>query len=835
MKEFKLLEYLSLRNVDLSQAIENGQFDPNKEYDRIQFVNVINSSNLQTYFKTKILILISMNVNMVSDIKCESLELTNCEIDNDLNIRSETIKIKNCNSSKDKEIKIFKATNIQLDGILNCKINILKADKVEALNFYKTNSLTLGHINSLILTSKNQQLIEIPTHKSLKTLILNNCHINGNFQDLRLSGLELNKCSLEADLKLPINLKLLNIDTLDTNINKELSNIKNTLEFLHLKNIDMKYFVNVYDNLKELSLIKCKISKLYNLDISPLKTLILSENSLTELPKISNSVIELNITDNKIIKINNLPSNLKRLLMAKNKLSRILKLPKNLEYFDCSFNSNLYEIPVLPESIKELHLNECNIFELDNKLPNNLAVLEISKNKLKELPKLPNTLTTLNCNYNLLTNLNNLPKKLVTLDASGNLLSKIPTLPYTLKTLDLSRNKIKGSISLDPKIPMSIDLSYNLIEHVEIVSDKIYWLNLDFNLLKEIPVIVGPNKFFSQYYTKIYLRHNRINTLKNFEYLPKFCQDHIEGNPIEKQIFKEVKAPNFEYEERVHNNMKVSIVTIPKGTVLFRGYFKEKKDIILNDFIGFPIPNSTKHRVIPYMNVFFYPYPFITERLVKKKLSLEMLSVVTTPIKMVLDILPSHNYRGDKDLNNGYTTSCDKIEWEDYKGNPFDPCFTKEFLEENPDVVGNIALAFGDVDNQKCLEGKDVELNRYSRLFSDVLNTGIPEFIMYPLRKRVMEDVVTDSKNVTEKWLVEHLTDLNYFPLYITHTREEMKETVDTLLSPEGLKHDDATFAETLHMSIDPRTKFFVIPELAEPHVLKRLVPISETDKLRLL
>jgi hypothetical protein len=217
-------------------------------------------------------------------------------------------------------------------------------------------------------------------------------------------------------------------------------------------------------------------------------------------------------------------------------------------------------------------------------------------------------------------------------------------------------------------------------------------------------------------------------------------------------------------------------------------------------------------------------------------LDFEMISVVTTPIKMVLNILPSLNYRGEKDLENYYITSCNNIEWEGYKGNNFDPCFTSDFLKENPDIVGNIALAFEDTKKQKCVkEGKDIELNQYHRVFSDVLNTGIPEFILYPLRKRIMEDVVTDSTNVTQEWLAEHLNNFNYFPLYITDTPEEMKQTVDDLLSPEGLKNPDAIFGETLHMSIDPKTKFFVIPELAEPHVLKRLVPNSETNKLSLL
>ena len=622
-----------------------------------------------------------------------------------------------------------------------------------------------------------------------------------------------------------------------SNINSVLTDIQNTLEYLHLENIDMKYFVNVYPKLKGLSLTKCQISRLYNLDLSSLKTLILNDNLLNELPKIPNSVSELNIASNQFTKLNNLPPNLIKLFLSNNDLSYIPKLPTNLEVLDCSANPNLRGLPVFPDTIKELYLNECNIIELPNKLPNKLSILECAKNKLTELPKLPQSLTILNCDYNVITNLNDLPKNLVTLSAKGNLLSKMLTLPFALKTLNLSENKIKGNIVIDARITMSINLSHNLIERVEIRSDRIWELNLDFNLLKEIPVKVGNDKFFNHSYTKIYLRHNRINTLKNIEFIYNVCQDYIQGNPIEQKIFKGVESLNFEYEERVYNNTKVSIVTLPKGTVLFRGYYNdEPKVVILNDFIGFPIPGSTKHRVIPHMNVFFYPYPFITER-VMGDLDFEMISVVTNPIKMALNILPSYNYRGIKDLENQYITSCNKIEWEGYKGNDFDPCFTQEFLEDNSDLAGNIALSFKDTKTHKCIKkGQNVELNRYNRVFSDVLNTGIPEFIIYPLRERATEDVVTDSTDVTQEWLAEHLNSFNYFPLYITDTPEEMKKTVDDLLSPEGLNYPDATFGvETLHMSVDPKTKFFVIPELADSQVLKRLVPISETDKLKFL
>lgn len=831
----EVLKSLSLMNTDLAKAIETGKFDPAKEYNSISLYKVTNNTNLQVTFRTENLHFSLTNINMINKIRCKNLSLSSCKIDNNLIIESNSIDIIAC-SSKNKEIKVLDTRTIRIVNAKNFKVNIVKANKVFIQTFNNTKFLTLGDIDTLELFPRNNQFIEIPVHQSLKHLNLKQCYVNGNFAYFQLEGLSLNNCTLKGDLKLYKKLKHFELDTFTGDINRELIDIKDTLEFLNLKNIDMKFFVNVYTKLKSLTLIKCEISKIYNLNKSPLETLNINNNNLTELPEISDSVTNLDVSFNAIRSLNNLSSSLKLLNLRNNVISYIPKLPDNLEVFDCSENQKLKGLPILPDSIKELYLNDCNVFELPKELPKELTILECTKNKLSKLPKLPKTLKKLDCSFNLLKKMTNLPESLTEINGQGNFLSEIPSLPSKLTYINFTNNKIRGKVSLKSEFLVEVNLSNNLIEYVEFHSNILFKIDLDYNLLKEMPTFINKNPKNKIVYLnpRLYVRYNQIDTLKNFEFLRNFCQDYIEGNPIEKQIFKGIESPEFDYEEREYKNMKVSIATIPKGTVLFRGYYKDEKSSILNDFIGFPIPETTKHRVIPYANVFFYPYPFITERILDTPMY-EMISVVTRPIKVALNILPSLNYRAEKNKGDSYITSCSNIKWKGYQGNSYDPCFTKEFLRENPDVVGNVAIAFMDTNAQKCLEVKDVDFNRYHRLFSDVLNTGIPEFIMYPLKERVMKDVVTDSKIVTPEWMTKHLSDFNYFPLYVVNNREEMKTTIDELLSPNGLKHPDATFGETLHMSIDPRTKFFVIPELTEPHVLKRLVPISESDKLSLL
>lgn len=830
----KPTDNLHLESTDLSDAIRNGRFDPNKEYLSITLSRVTNKKNIQMFFKCKYLSFENMQIDMVKEVISDSLMVWNCGILKSFTVKAYEITIENC-KSKNKEIKILDSEIVNITDPKKCKIHIVKSDNISLMSFNNTKFITIGQTKILGLIPYNDQFVKIPVHENIDKLVLHECHIDGDFSQYNFEEMTIHKCTFTKEFKLPKNLKIVDIDTYEgKDITRVLNDCKNSLTIIDLKNIPVNFFVNVFDNLQKLHLSKCNISKVYQLQKSPLKSLDLNHNNLIELPELPNSVQTLNLDYNFIIKADKFPSNLKKLKLNNNSLTHISNLPKTLEVLICNSNKNLQEVPSLADNIKELNVSDCNISELPKELPKGLNRLFCNNNKISKIPKLPETLTFLECDYNNIKKITNLPEKLISLHADGNLLTELPKLPDSLKGLSLSKNKIHGNISIKVEKIQNVNLSYNSIEHIEFFCDNIYTLNLEFNKLKEVPLFHNEGKNI-RLLTGPKLQHNQIDTLKNFDTIPKFCHKNIEGNPIEQKIFKGIESPEFEYEEREYKNMTVSIATIPRGTVLYRGYYAERKSSILNDFIGFPIPDTTKHRVIPYMNVFFYPYPFITERIFNKQPDFETITVITKPIKMVLNILPSHNYRGEKELENSYTTSCNNIEWEGYEGKSYDPCFTKEFLRKNSDVVGNMALAFQDTEAQRCLKGKDVELNRYHRLFNDVLNTGIPEFIMYPLKERILKDVVTDSKIVTPEWMKEHINDFNYFPLYVTNTREEMKQTVDALLSPEGLKNPDATFGETLHMSIDPKTKFFIIPELAEPHILKRLVPISETDKLSLL
>jgi len=109
-------------------------------------------------------------------------------------------------------------------------------------------------------------------------------------------------------------------------------------------------------------------------------------NQLTELPKMSDSVVELHCSNNQ--------------------LTSIKSLPPYLHTLRCS-NNNLKELPELPSS---------------------LVILSCHSNQLVDLPKLPNNMKQINCRLNRLKKLPYLPASIDYLDCRGNEIEHIPAI-----------------------------------------------------------------------------------------------------------------------------------------------------------------------------------------------------------------------------------------------------------------------------------------------------------------------------------------------------------------------------------------------------------------------
>ena len=141
---------------------------------------------------------------------------------------------------------------------------------------------------------------------------------------------------------------------------------------------------------------------------------------------------------------------------------------------------------------------------------------------------------------------------------------------------------------------------------------------------------------------------------------------------------------------------------IPKGTLLFRGV-KSINDLI-SDFAGIRFPGNN-YCLYPNFNVFFYPYPFISQTI--KAYDYLCIFVLTHDIKIINLIEPSPFVRSDRGNNKGGIISCNDIEPECVDtGRIYDSCINFDVVKEK-NVVGMIGIP--------VLDSKSLKKMIYSR------------------------------------------------------------------------------------------------------------------------
>src|SRR3989339_482217 len=135
-------------------------------------------------------------------------------------------------------------------------------------------------------------------------------------------------------------------------------------------------------------------------------------------------------TINEALKFTNKLNGLKRFFCSNTQLSQLPKLPDSLQELFCHINPQLSELPKLPDSLQALNCSNNPLLSKLPKLPNSLQELNCSDNpQLTELPELPDGLQGLNCSNN--------PQ-----------LSELPKLPDSITYIDI-RNTPAAQ---DPKV-----------------------------------------------------------------------------------------------------------------------------------------------------------------------------------------------------------------------------------------------------------------------------------------------------------------------------------------------------------------------------------------------
>jgi len=703
--------------------------------------------------------------------------------------------------------------------VKECRIIFSNFDNLESLEY-----LTMGE-NIKLDVPENIKVLKLNGNinvkklpKKLEKLCLENNEII-NFGKLPNELIEFRciECKNIMIESLPENLRILDLENIK--IKDNLTFNDNLIE-LGVKALNLKK-INIPSNLIKLD---CSFNKIYKIDLPESLIELDCSHNLLNFLKLPSNLIKLNCSFNSIgnIKFNNV---LESLNCSSNRLLNIIT-PNSLNEFICKNNIMIENIQI-NRNIKKIDLNNCNLRNIDFSNYENVEYLNISKNSLKEFPKLPKNVKFLYVSECNLDKFNvNLPN-LEELCIAKNSINSLPKLSYNLKKLDCSHNKI-GKLPNLNEFLNDLNCSFNKLTTLPKLPSTLKRLNCSYNYLTDL----GEENEDLTFLVQINCAYNKLTKMPNVK---KDISIQIEGNDI-----KTVIINDYELDLPIHKikfkSDNVDIVTLPKGTVLFRGYLGGMKRII-DDFVGMKKDINNKYMLHPSYNVFFYPYPFVVENYFPK-ISNMAIFVLNNDIDISLNILPSINSRVDMNRDSDYLNNCNVVQNDKYsKGYGYDPCLTIDFIKKHKNVVGGIYIAGMDNADIKRISKNKIDSLKYRKYFKDSMNNvSVPEIVLYPLKERKDDYIITNPNVISYDWLKSNMDKYNYTPIitcdYKTEEQKsEFQEKIDCLLSPEGYIDHEKNY----HMTIDPLTHFYVIKEFCDSDILERCVPIDEKDKLKYL
>ena len=215
-------------------------------------------------------------------------------------------------------------------------------------------------------------------------------------------------------------------------------------------------------------------------------------------------------SNNNLTSLPNLPNSMTSFYCSYNNLTNLPNLPNSLITFWCDHNQ-LNSLPTLPSTLNTLFCFSNQITSLPS-LPNSLSLIYCYNNQLSNLPTLPVSLQYLNCNNNLLTNIPLLPAALEYLLCNSNQLSGLPNLSDSLRNLDCSYN----IISIIPPLPLKLRnliCNNNLLTSLPTLVDSIFHLDCSYNNISCFPVFPPYIAIYSGYFT---INNNPFTCLPNY-------------------------------------------------------------------------------------------------------------------------------------------------------------------------------------------------------------------------------------------------------------------------------------------------------------------------------
>lgn len=276
--------------------------------------------------------------------------------------------------------------------------NIKDMEKVKEDDFKLTEALfNSDNTDNTDNTDIISQLIDIYRECNNKTCEFTEMQFP--YQKVPIKIIELNfvteliisKTNIEKIEFLPPNLEKLTL-TKSELLYVDCKDFPNSLTHINFSNNKLQIITNIGDNIKTLILDSNMLSEIvlpqsmdkvslkdnkFN-DVNFIKNMIylreldISDNNVSDVDDIIDSVEILSLSKNCILEINKLPSSLKEIISYNNKTYKICEqFPKNLTKIDF-YNNNFEKFPDLTESVKWVDLS----FNDLKKLPKNFAHLE---------------------------------------------------------------------------------------------------------------------------------------------------------------------------------------------------------------------------------------------------------------------------------------------------------------------------------------------------------------------------------------------------------------------------------------------------------------------------
>lgn len=468
--------------------------------------------------------------------------------------------------------KIGKTLPPEMAGALssysNLKTLYLKKNKLENLDNFGSNS-----VETMFLVQNNFH--ELPYQffskfPQLKTLYLD-CNFLTKFSkqtSQSISSLYLSLNCIQTIEVSTLSLPQLSILSLAKN---QIRNLPNNFSksFPNLHNLDLS------DNFIE------EIPEDESFFPKTLKELILANNSIKKVPASITSLPNLtflNFTNNKVTAIPQLNQSIIKLYASHNEISQIDDQELNCLEEIQIFNNKItvFPIGIKSQRLNRIYIDHNEIKEINSSqftINNNLTTIDLSFNNIEVLPK-----DIFECYPNLLSlfvhfnNITEIPSeisfcsKLNAIDVSFNPIKKLPKLPRSMAVLYASNCQLESFgeqsfVDGDSQLQLrQVDLSGNEIESFMIVP-SIQILNLSQNKIKEMPIITANLKILdlslnlidsnvsisSQTLVDLNLAHNRLTKMPQVQSCPLLQYLELSGNKIEGTF----DITNFAFLERV--------------------------------------------------------------------------------------------------------------------------------------------------------------------------------------------------------------------------------------------------------------------------------------------